>query len=118
MSILILSILTIALLLTSSITGIVTDTGGNPYPYTTLIRRNVDIYGVLVYINTIISTKPSDSAVSIGVNIVIVLPLFVFGIFQYRRGTLMGRLLLASLFTYVAWIYLLGVMEICSMPCF
>lgn len=44
------------------------------------------------------------------VSLVIVFPLFLAALRFYRRGRLKGRLLLAALFTYLAYIYLIGFM--------
>ena len=108
--VLVLSVLAMALLLAASLTGIVSDDGGHPYAFTSLRGGAVEIYGgtgLYQYDNAYkaIGFRSFD-----WVNLVIVLPLFVLGIFQYRRGTIRGRLLLAALFTYLAWIYLIGVM--------
>jgi hypothetical protein len=44
------------------------------------------------------------------VSLVIVFPLFLAALRFYQRGQLKGRLLLAALFTYLAYIYLIGFM--------
>lgn len=41
----VLSILAMVLLLISAVTGLVYDRGGNPYPFTSLRREVVEIYG-------------------------------------------------------------------------
>jgi len=106
----VLSVLAMALLLTTSVTGIVSDDGGSPYTFTSLRGEDVEIYsgnGLYQYDNTYkaIVFRSFDWA-----NLVIVLPLFVLGIYLYQRGQLKGQLLLAALFTYLAYIYLIGVM--------
>ncbi len=108
--ILVLSILAMALLLTSSAIGIVSDEGGHPYGFTSLRGENVEIYGgkgLYQYDNTFkaVGFRSFD-----WVNLVVVFPLFVLSTYLYRRGQLKGQLLLAALFTYLAYIYLIGVM--------
>jgi hypothetical protein len=107
---LILSILAMILLLISSVAGIVSDDGGRPYHFTSLRGESVEIYGgqgLYQYDNTLkaVIFRGFD-----WVNLILVLPLFVVGIYRYRRGQLRGRLLLAALFIYLAYDYLIGVM--------
>ena len=108
--VLVLSVLAMALLLTASLIGIVSDDGGHPYVFASLRGEAVEIYGgkgLYQYDNTYkaVGFRSFDWA-----NLVVVLPLFVLGLYLYRRGQLKGRLLLAALFTYLAYIYLIGVM--------
>lgn len=106
----VLSVLAIALLLITSITGIVADDGGSPYVFTSPRGKEVDIYGG----NGLYQYDNTYKAVAFlsfeWANLVIVLPLFILGIYLYRHGQLKGQLLLAALFTYLAYIYLIGVM--------
>ena len=44
------------------------------------------------------------------VSLVVVMPLFVLGIYLFRGGQFRGQLLLAATFTYLAYIYAIGVM--------
>jgi hypothetical protein len=99
-----------ALLLITSVAGIVSDDGGRPYGFTSVWGEEVEIYGG----NGLYRYDSAYKAVVFRsfdwANLAIVLPLFVLGITLYRRGQLRGQLLLAALFTYLAYIYLIGVM--------
>ncbi len=106
----ILSVLAMLLLLVASWTAILWDDGGAPYPFTTPRGEEVQIYGgagPYRFDNTYkaIAFRSFDWA-----NLVIVLPLFIVGVWLYRRGNFRGQLLLAALFTYLAYIYMIGVM--------
>ena len=106
-----LAISALVLLLAASVTGIVLDDGGRPpYVFTSLRGENVDTYGgqgIYQYDNVYkaFGVRSFD-----WVSLVVVLPLSVLGLALYRRGQFKGRLMLAALFTYLAYIYLLGVM--------
>ncbi len=98
------------LLFVVSITAIVLDDGGSPYSFTSIQGERVEIYGGAgpychdnVY--KAIAFRSFD-----WVSLVVAFPLFWLGIFLYRRGRLLGQLLLAALFTYLAYIYLIGFM--------
>lgn len=104
-----LSVLAMILLLAASLTAILLDDGGAPYPFTTPRGEQVEIYGgagPYQFDNTYkaIAFRSFDWA-----NLAVVLPLFVVGLWLYRRGKFRGQLLLAALFTYLAYIYLIGV---------
>jgi len=106
----ILAILAMILLVAASLTAILWDDGGDPYPFTTPRGEQVEIYGgagPYQFDNTYkaIAFRSFDWA-----NLVVVLPLFVAGLGLYRRGKFRGQLLLAALFAYLAYIYLIGVM--------
>ena len=106
----ILAVLAMILLLAASLTAILLDDGGAPYPFTTPRGEQVEIYGgagPYQFDNTYkaIAFRSFDWA-----NLAVVLPLFVAGLRLYRRGKFRGQLLLAALFTYLAYIYLIGVM--------
>jgi hypothetical protein len=105
-----LSIAAIALLLTVSIIAIVLDDGGAPYRFISARGEAVDLYGgsgPYRYDNTYkaVMFRGFD-----WVNLVVVLPLFLLGLLLHRRGQLRGQSLLAALFAYLAYIYLIGVM--------
>lgn len=105
-----LSVLAMILLLAASLTAILWDDGGDPYPFTTPRGEQVEIYGgagPYQFDNTYkaIAFRSFDWA-----NLTVVLPLFVAGLWLYRRGRFRGQLLLAALFAYLAYIYLIGVM--------
>jgi hypothetical protein len=106
----ILSVLAMMLLLATSLTAILLDDGGAPYLFTTPRGEQVEIYGgagPYRFDNTYkaVAFRSFDWA-----NLVVVFPLFVAGLWLYRRGKFRGELLLAALFTYLAYIYLIGVM--------
>lgn len=106
----ILSVLAMILLVAASLTAILLDDGGAPYPFTTPRGEQVEIYGgtgPYRFDNTYkaIAFRSFDWA-----NLAVVLPLFIAGLWQYRYGKFRGQLLLAALFTYLAYIYLIGVM--------
>ena len=105
-----LSVLAPVLLLTASLVGILSDDGGKPYIFTSQRGEAVDIYGgegLYQFDNTYkaIGFRSFD-----WVSLVVVMPLFILGIYRYRRGQFKGQLLLAALFTYLAYIYAIGVM--------
>jgi hypothetical protein len=107
----ILSVLAMILLVTASLTAILLDDGGAPYPFTTPRGEQVEIYGgagPYQFDNTYkaIAFRSFDWA-----NLAVVLPLFITGLWLYRRGRFRGQLLLAALFAYLAYIYLIGVMS-------
>ena len=108
--VLFLSVLALVLLLTASLAGILSDDGGQPYVFTSLRGEAVDIYGgegLYQFDNTYkaIGIRSFD-----WVSLVVVMPLFILGIYRYQRGQFKGQLLLAALFTYLAYIYAIGVM--------
>ncbi|MCP4543016.1 MAG: hypothetical protein GY832_38360 [Chloroflexi bacterium] len=108
--VLILSILAMALLLTASLAGIITDDGGDPYTFTSLRGEDIEIYGGQgIYQNDSIYKAVLFRGFD-WVGLLVCFPLFVLGIYLYQRGRLMGQLLLGSVFTYFAYIYLIGVM--------
>jgi hypothetical protein len=99
-----------ALLLSASTAGILLNDGGEPYFITSLRGEEVEIYGgegLYAYDNVFkeVAFRSFD-----WVGLVIILPLFILGASLYRRGRIKGGLLLAALFTYLAYIYLIGVM--------
>jgi hypothetical protein len=109
-AILVLSVSAMVLLLATSLFAITLDDGGNQYIFTSVKGEAVEIYGgegPYQYDNTFkaVGFRSFD-----WVSLVIVSPLFVLGILQYQRGQLRGQLLLAALFTYLAYIYLIGAM--------
>ena len=106
----ILSILAMALLLTASLAGIISDDSGDPYTFTSLRGEDIEIYGGQgIYQNDsvykAVMFRGFDWA-----SLLVCFPLFVSGIYLYQRGQLKGRLLLGAVFTYFAYIYLIGVM--------
>jgi hypothetical protein len=109
-AVLVLSIVAMALLLAASLAGIISDDGGQPYDFISLRGEKVEIYGgqgLYRYDNVYkaVGFRGFDWA-----NLVIVLPSFALGVYMYRQGRVKGQLLLAALFTYLAYIYAIGVM--------
>ncbi|MCJ7433407.1 MAG: hypothetical protein MUO77_07975 [Anaerolineales bacterium] len=105
-----LSTLAMLLLLITSLTAILTNDGGRPYPFTTLRGETIAIYGGqgLYQYDSV-----AKAVMFLGfdwVDLTIIVPLFILGLIWYRRGQLRGQLLLGSLFTYLAYILLIGVM--------
>jgi hypothetical protein len=105
-----LSVLAMMLLLAASLTAILLDDGGDPYLFTTPRGEQVEIYGGAGPYQFDNSYKAIAFRSFDWANLAVVLPLFVAGLWLYRRGKFRGQLLLAALFTYLAYIYLIGVM--------
>ncbi len=106
----VLSILAMVLLLVSSVAGLVFNRGGNPYAFTSLRGEVVEIYGGAGLYQFDTSYKAIAFRSFDWVNLLMVLPLFGASVYLCRHGRLRGQLLLAALFTYLAYIYLIGVM--------
>lgn len=109
-AIIFLSILALVLLCATSLAGIVLDDGGRPYVFTSARGESVDLYGgrgPYQYDNVY---KAFGFRSFDWVGLVLVSPLLVLGLVLYRRGQFKGRLILAAVFTYLAYIYLIGVM--------
>jgi hypothetical protein len=106
--ILILTVLAIAFVLIASLAAISTDDGGTPEMVTSLRGERIELYGghgLYQYdsVTKAVLFRGYDWA-----NLIVCLPLAVFGL--YRRGQLKGQLLLAAIFGYLAYNYLIGVM--------
>ncbi len=106
----VLTLLAMALVLAASVAAILTDDGGAPATVTSLRGEKIERYGGNgLYqndsINKAVTFRGFDWA-----NLVVCLPLAGLGIYLYRRGRLRGQLLLAAIFMYLAWNYVLGVM--------
>jgi hypothetical protein len=108
--VLLLAILAAVLLFSTSLAAILLDDGGNPYEFTSIGGEAVEIYGG----QGIYQFDSVYKAVMFRgfdwLSLLVMVPLFVWGILLYQRGKWKGQLLLASLFTYLAYIYLIGVM--------
>jgi hypothetical protein len=108
--VLVLSGLAMALLLIASLTGILSDDGGKVYRATSQRGASVEIYGgegVYQYdsVNKAVGFQGFDWA-----NLAVGLPLFFLGVTLYRRSQIRGQILLAAMFAYLAYNYLIGVM--------
>jgi hypothetical protein len=108
--VLLLFILALLLLGTASVVGIVLDDGGDPYRITSLRGQAVDIYGGQGLYRSDSVAKAVMFRGFDWANMVVCLPLSVLGLLQYRSGPLRGQLILAAIFTYLAYNYLIGVM--------
>ena len=98
----ILSILAMALLLTASLGGIISDDNGDPYTFTSLRGEDIEIYGGAgIYQNDSVYKAVMFRGFD-WVGLLVCFPLCVWGIYLYRRGQLMGQLLLGGVFTYFA----------------
>lgn len=93
-----------------SITGILSDDGGDPYSFTSVRGEEVQIYGGggpyrydALYKG--VAIRGYDWA-----NLLVSLPLLMLAIWLYRQGELRGKLLLAAVFYHFAWNYLLALM--------
>ena len=109
-AVLVLSVLAMALLLTASLAGILLDDGGSPYVFTSVRGEAVDIYGgegLYQYdsVYKAVLFRGFDWA-----NLVVGLPLLAWGIYLCQRSQLKGQLLVAAVFTYLAYNYIIGVM--------
>jgi hypothetical protein len=98
------------LLLIASLSGIVPDDGGRPYRFSSVWGEEVEIYGGEGLYRYDSVYKAAMFRGFDWANLVVVLPLFVVGIGLYRQGKVKGQLLLTALFTYLAYIYVIGVM--------
>jgi len=105
-----LAIAASALLFVLSLAAIVLDDGGSTYMFTSAQGEIVNIYGGLGPYRYDTMYKAIAFRSFDLVSLVIVLPLFLAALRFYLRGQMKGRLLLAALFTYLAYIYLIGFM--------
>ena len=103
-------IIGLVLVSTASVVGIVLDDGGAPYRVTSLRGQVGEIYGGHgLYRNDSVAKAVVFRGFD-WTNLVLCVPLSILGIQQYRRGRLRGQLILAAVFTYLAYNYLIGVM--------
>jgi len=105
-----LAIAASALLFVVSLAAIVLDDGGSTYMFTSAQGEIVNIYGGFGPYRYDTTYKAIAFRSFDWVSLVIVLPLFLAALRFYLRGQMKGRLLLAALFTYLAYIYLIGFM--------
>ncbi len=104
-----LCVLATAFVSTASLVGIGTDDGGDPYRVTSARGQAVDIYGGQgLYRHDSVAKAIAFRGFD-WVSLIICVPLSVLGAFLYRGGRLRGQLILAAVFTYFAYIYLIGV---------
>ena len=98
-----LSSLIAALALVAAGIGLFSQSGGSPFSFTTLHGLTVQIYGQGLY-------ALDTSLVAVGyragdaVTLVLGIPLLVFSLLLYRRGSLRGGLLLAGALAYFLYI--------------
>jgi len=105
-----LAITASVLLFVVSVAAIALDDGGSPYAFTSIQGETVEIYGGSGPYRHDSTYKAIAFRSFDWVSLVVAFPLFLLGIFLYRRRRLLGQLLLAALFTYLAYIYLIGFM--------
>jgi hypothetical protein len=105
-----LAILGLLLVSTASLVGIFQDDGGHPYRITSLRGEAVEIYGGHGLYRSDSIAKAVAFRGFDWANLFVCVPLFVLGMLLYWRGRLRGQFILASVFTYLAYIYLIGVM--------
>ncbi|MBI9047942.1 MAG: hypothetical protein JEZ00_00865 [Anaerolineaceae bacterium] len=108
--VLILSVLAVILLFGTSLAAIVMDDGGNPSMYTSVMGEDVELYGGAGLYQYDSVFKAVMFRGFDWLSLLVMVPLFGLGVNLFHRGKLRGQLLLASLFTYLAYIYLIGVM--------
>ncbi len=106
----ILSLAAMLLLLVASLTAITLDDGGRPYHFTALTGEQVQIYGGESLYRFDTTYKAIAFRSFDWVSLLVVLPLFGIVLFRKRSAGLRGQFFLAALFTYTAYIYLIGVM--------
>lgn len=109
-SVLALVVASSVLLLAASLVGILGDDAGSPYAFTSLRGESVEVYGGQgLYqhdgVSKAILFRGFDWA-----NLFVCLPLLAWGMVLRHRGELRGHLLVASVFSYLAYNYLIGVM--------
>ena len=105
-----LAITASVLLFVVSVAAIALDDGGSPYAFKSIQGETVEIYGGAGPYRHDSTYKAIAFRSFDWVSLVVAFPLFLLGIFLYRRRRLLGQLLLAALFTYLAYIYLIGFM--------
>lgn len=108
--VLLLSALLMALILASSLVAITFDDRGAPYLFTSLRGEKVEIYGGQGIYQYDTLTKAVLFRGYDWANLFVALPLLILAIVLYRLGRLRGQLLLASIFAYFSYNYLIGVM--------
>ena len=108
--VLLLSALLMALILTSSLVAITFDDRGALYQFTSLRGEPVEIYGGQGIYRYDTLTKAVLFRGYDWANLFIALPLLILTIVLYQRGGLRSQLLLASIFAYFCYNYLIGVM--------
>jgi hypothetical protein len=105
-----LATLALVLLLASSLIGIFADDGGQPYRFTSLRKESIAIYGGQGLYQYDSVAKATAFRGFDWANLAVCVPALVVGMRLYGRGRLRGQLLLGAIFTYLAYIYLIGVM--------
>jgi hypothetical protein len=105
-----LCLLAAALVSTSSLCGIVMDDGGDPRRVISLRGQVVEIYGGRgLYCHDSIAKAVTFRGFD-WANLLVCLPLLAVGVHLFRLGRLRGALILAAVFAYLAYNYLIGVM--------
>jgi len=105
-----LALVSLVLVAASSLGGILLDDGGDPFRVTFCWGQDVEVYGGhglyrLDSMAKAVAFRGFDWA-----GLLICLPLSVLGMLLFSRGWLRGRLILAAVFTYLAYNYLVSVL--------
>jgi hypothetical protein len=101
----ILTVLIAILALVAAGTSVFYQGTGAPYAFTTLRGEKVMIYGHGIYSHDPVSMAAQGIPQDV-VTLVIGLPLLLIALWQYRRGTLRGHLLLAGTLAYFLYTYM------------
>jgi hypothetical protein len=102
--------LVLALLLAASLPGILLNDGGDPRIVESIRGETVQLFGGAgVYRSDTVSKAVFFDGIN-WVDLILVVPMLAVLLVAYPRGGLFVRLLLASLFTYLGYFFLIGVM--------
>lgn len=99
-----------ALVTTSSLVGILTNDGGDPHAVTSIHGQVVRLYGGHGLYRHDSVGKATAFLGFDWANLFVCLPSLAIGAHLFRRGRLRGRVILAAVFSYLGYIYLIGVM--------
>lgn len=95
----ILSSLTAVLSAVAAGFGLFMQGGSGPYKFTTLHGHEVEMYGLGLYAKDAAFKAPIFRGTD-AVMLFILVPALIFAIFQYRRGTMRGKVLLTALLSF------------------
>jgi hypothetical protein len=82
--------------------GLVWQDGGGPFTFTTLHGQTVQIYGRGLYRNDSLFSAGTFKGAD-AVTLFVAIPLLVFSVLHYRRGSLRGGLLLTGMLAYALY---------------
>ena len=99
-----LSYLVVLLTVIATLVGLFLPGGKGPFTFTTLHGKTVDMYGSGLYQNdTVLGAvgyKIGDAS-----TLILAIPLLLFSLWRYRRGSLRGGILLTGVFMYLLYYY-------------